>query len=352
MSLFSLSQKLLFAMDAESAHQATVAMLKKAPGLQKALLGQCLSAPREVMGLKFPNPVGVAAGLDKNGECIEGLFGLGFGFVEVGTVTPRPQDGNPKPRVFRLVEDQAIINRLGFNNRGVDYLCTQVARARKRGAVKGPLGINIGKNATTPMEHAVDDYLRCLDRVYPLADYVTINISSPNTKNLRDLQSPDQLRKFIATLVNRGEQLAVDHGRRPIVLKVSPDNSPEQLVAMAKVIRESGIDGVIATNTTISRPALIDSQQRSETGGLSGRPLGDLALRQLVALRSELGSEIPIIGVGGIHDKVSAQARLAAGANLLQVYTGFVYRGPALLREAVDAARAQERRQKKAPETD
>ncbi len=351
MSLFSLSQKFLFAMDAESAHQATVALLKKAPGLQKALLGQCLSAPREVLGLTFPNPVGVAAGLDKNGECIAGLFGLGFGFVEVGTVTPRPQAGNPKPRVFRLVEDQAIINRLGFNNRGVDYLCAQVERARARGVVKGPLGINIGKNATTPMEHAVDDYLHCLERVYPLADYVTFNISSPNTQNLRDLQSPDHLRKFIGTLVERGAQLASQHGRRPLVLKVAPDNTEEQMAAMAEVILASGIDGVIATNTTISRPALIDSQQRCEKGGLSGRPLCDLALRQLSMLRAELGPSIPLIGVGGIHDKVSAQARFAAGADLIQIYTGFVYRGPSLLREAVDAARAQERRQKKAPET-
>ncbi len=342
MSLFGLSQKLLFNLDAESAHQATVAMLKRAPKVQKALLGQCLPAPREVMGLQFPNPVGVAAGLDKNGECIEGLFGLGFGFVEVGTVTPRPQAGNPRPRVFRLVEDQAIINRLGFNNRGVDYLCAQVSQARKRGVVKGPLGINIGKNATTPMEHAVDDYLHCLDRVHALADYITVNISSPNTKNLRDLQSPEQLRAFIDTLVERGEQLAATHGRRPIVLKISPDNGEEQLAAMARVLRESGIDGVIATNTTISRPALIDSRQRTETGGLSGRPLCDLALRQLRMLREELGPELPVIGVGGIHDQVSAQARLAAGAQLLQVYTGFVYRGPALLREAVAAARAQQ----------
>ncbi len=342
MSLFGLSQKLLFNLDAESAHQATVALLKRAPRVQKALLGQSLSAPREVMGLQFPNPVGVAAGLDKNGECIEGLFGLGFGFVEVGTVTPQPQEGNPRPRVFRLPEDQAIINRLGFNNRGVDYLCGQVIRARKRGVVQGPLGINIGKNATTPMESAVDDYLFCLNRVYGLADYITVNISSPNTKNLRDLQSPEQLQVFIDTLVERGEKLAATFGRRPLLLKIAPDNAPEQLTAMAKVLRQSGIDGVIATNTTISRPALIDSQLRGETGGLSGRPLCDLALQQLSMLREELGTDLPIIGVGGIHDQVSAQARLAAGAQLLQVYTGFVYRGPALLQEAVAAARAQD----------
>lgn len=339
MSLFHIAQKALFTLDAERAHALTVKLLHRAPRLQQKIMGQCFGMPIDLMGLSFPSPVGVAAGLDKNGECIEGLFALGFGFVEVGTVTPRPQAGNPRPRVFRLVEDQAIINRLGFNNKGVDYLCTQVERARKRNVVHGPLGINIGKNADTPMESAVDDYLFCLERVYPLADYVTINISSPNTKNLRDLQSPDYLARFIDSIVNRADQLSAAHGSKPIALKIAPDNEEDQVAAMASIIADSGIDAVVATNTTISRPPLIDSKQASEEGGLSGRPLAGLARKQLEALRSELGSDIPIIGVGGIHDRTSAHARLEAGANLLQVYTGFVYRGPALLREAVEAAR-------------
>lgn len=339
MSLFHVAQKLLFTLDAEKAHELTVKMLRRAPRLQQKIMGQCLSMPVDLMGLSFPNPVGVAAGLDKNGECIEGLFALGFGFVEVGTVTPRPQAGNPRPRVFRLVEDQAIINRLGFNNKGVDYLCEQVEKARTRGVVHGPLGINIGKNADTPMESAIDDYLHCLDRVYPLADYVTVNISSPNTKNLRDLQSPEYLARFIDTIVDRADRLSSRHGSKPVALKIAPDNAEGQMEAMATIIAESGIDAVIATNTTISRPPLIDSRQASEMGGLSGRPLGPLAREQLKALRSELGPGIPIIGVGGIHDRTSARCRLEAGADLLQVYTGFVYRGPALLREAVEAAR-------------
>ncbi|MEN8719925.1 MAG: dihydroorotate dehydrogenase (quinone), partial [Oceanococcaceae bacterium] len=263
MSVFTLSQKLLFSLDAESAHVVTVRALRHFPRINSALIGQRLDCPAEVMGLSFANPIGVAAGLDKNGECIAGLFGLGFGFVEVGTTTPRAQPGNPKPRVFRLEEDQAIINRLGFNNRGVSYLCRQVARARRCGHVSGPLGINIGKNAATPMERAVDDYLYCLERVYPLADYITVNISSPNTQNLRDLQSPEALERFVGRIVERGAQLGGRHGRRPIALKISPDNTPDQLVAMARILRESGIDAVIATNTTVSRPPLIDSRQAS-----------------------------------------------------------------------------------------
>lgn len=336
--LYHLGRKALFKLDAETAHFATVQMLKRAPRLQGALLGQRLQAPREVMGLRFPNPVGVAAGLDKNGEAIEGLFALGFGFVEVGTVTPRPQAGNPRPRVFRLEADEAIVNRLGFNNEGVDALCRRVERLRRR---PGPLGINIGKNADTPIESAVDDYLLALEKVYALADYVTCNISSPNTKNLRDLQSPEALERFVGTLVERAEQLAGRHGKRPLAVKIAPDNSPEQLQAIARVLGASGVDAVIATNTTVSRPPdLRDSAQAGESGGLSGRPLCRLAESQLAQLRAQLDRRVAIIGVGGIHDEASAVRRYAAGADLLQVYTGFVYRGPALLREAVRAARA------------
>lgn len=336
--LFNLGQKALFTLDAESAHTLTVQMLRRVPHLQARLFGcRPPASPRQVMGLDFPNPVGVAAGLDKNGECIEGLFALGFGFVEVGTVTPRPQEGNPRPRIFRLVEDAAIINRLGFNNKGVDYLCRQVEKAHRC----GPLGINIGKNADTPMEQAAEDYLHCLERVYPLADYVTVNISSPNTKNLRDLQSPDSLRRLIGSLMERAEQLGGQHGHRPLAVKIAPDNAPEQLQAMAEVLRATGVAAVIISNTTISRPPLCDAAQAKETGGLSGKPLSELAQAQLEALRDALGSgegRPALIGVGGIHDEASALRRFEAGADLLQVYTGFVYRGPALIKECIRAA--------------
>jgi dihydroorotate dehydrogenase len=335
MNLFSLGQKALFRLDAESAHTATIQMLSRMPKLAARSMGaKVSSAPRKVCGLSFPNPVGVAAGLDKNGECIDGLFAMGFGFVEVGTVTPRPQSGNPRPRVFRLVEDEAIINRLGFNNKGVDALVRNVERSHRR----GPLGINIGKNADTPMERAVEDYLYCLERVYALADYVTINISSPNTRNLRDLQAPEALEAFVGALMERAEQLGGQHGYRPMAVKVAPDNDAEQLRAMARILKAAGVPMVIATNTTISRPRLMDQAQAAEQGGLSGKPLCTLAAQQLARLRDELGSEVALVGVGGLHDRASAQARLAAGADLLQVYTGFVYRGPALIREMVAAA--------------
>lgn len=336
MNLFSLGQKALFQLDAESAHTATIQMLSRMPKLAASTMGAKPSVlPREVCGLQFPNPVGVAAGLDKNGECIDGLFAMGFGFVEVGTVTPRPQTGNARPRVFRLVADQAIINRLGFNNKGVDNLVRNVERSQRR----GPLGINIGKNADTPMERAVEDYLYCLERVYPLADYVTINISSPNTRNLRDLQAPAALEAFVGTLMERAEQLGGQHGSRPVAVKVAPDNDADQLRAMAKILKASGVPLVIATNTTISRPALQEQKLAEQSGGLSGKPLCELACQQLSLLRDELGSEVALVGVGGLHDGPSAKARLNAGADLLQVYTGFVYRGPALIQDMVAAAR-------------
>lgn len=336
MNVFALGQKALFQLDAEAAHTATIQMLSRMPRLAARSMGARVSRlPTQVCGLSFPNPVGVAAGLDKNGECIEGLFAMGFGFVEVGTVTPRPQAGNARPRVFRLIEDEAIINRLGFNNKGVEALVRNVERSRR----SGPLGINIGKNADTPMERAVEDYLYCLERVYPLADYVTINISSPNTSNLRDLQAPAALQAFVGTLMERAEQLGSQHGSRPLAVKVAPDNDAEQLRAMAQILRSAGVPMVIATNTTISRPPLRDPVQAGQTGGLSGKPLCDLAQQQLALLRDELGADVALIGVGGLHDQASAKARLDAGANLLQVYTGFVFRGPALIPEMVQAAR-------------
>ncbi len=291
--------------------------------------------PTECMGLKFRNPVGVAAGLDKNAECIQALAGMGFGFIEVGTVTPRPQPGNPRPRMFRLTEHEAVINRLGFNNKGVDYLCRQVERARRNCV----LGINIGKNATTPNASAAEDYLYCLERVYPLADYITINISSPNTRNLRELQDEVALADLLDRLHSRREQLAVAHGRKvPLAVKLAPDLEPEQISVTAEVIAASGIEAVIATNTTIRRDMVAGHPLATEAGGLSGKPLCALAQARFEQLRAALPRRIPMIGVGGIHDAASAQARFAAGAELIQVYTGFVYRGPALVEEAIQAA--------------
>lgn len=338
MSLFNLGQKALFALDAETAHAATVRMLKTMPRLSAQLMrvGDP-TLPTRCMGLEFRNPVGVAAGLDKNGECIDALAGMGFGFVEIGTVTPRPQPGNPRPRMFRLPEHQAVINRLGFNNRGVEYLCRQVERAR-RDCV---LGINLGKNADTPMDKAVDDYLLGLERVYALADYVTINISSPNTKNLRELQEQGALRDLLERLLTTRDQLAVAHGRRvPMALKLAPDLEPAQIDSTAAALAESGIDAVIATNTTIRRDMIAGHPLAAQAGGLSGAPLCSLSQQVFEALRERLPPEIEMIGVGGIHDQTSARARLEAGARLIQVYTGFVYRGPALLADALRAARA------------
>ncbi len=335
MSLFTLGQKALFALDAETAHWATVQMWQRAPRLSAAMMRVGQDCPTRCLGLEFRNPVGVAAGLDKNGECINALAGMGFGFIEVGTVTPRPQPGNPRPRMFRLPEQGAVINRLGFNNKGVDYLCRQVEKSR-RSCV---LGINLGKNAATPNEQAADDYLTGLRRVYPLADYVTINISSPNTRDLRALQEQRPLRDLLARLIVARDELAVAHGRRlPLALKLAPDLDEAQLDSTAAVIAESGIDAVIATNTTVRRDMLGPHPLAGEAGGLSGAPLAPLAQQVFEALRARLPANIAMIGVGGIHDRDSARARLAAGADLIQFYTGFVYRGPALLKEAIQAA--------------
>ncbi len=337
MSLFRIAQAALFKLDAETAHAATLRLWRSFPGLSAHLMRVSADCPRQCMGLEFRNPVGVAAGLDKNGECINALAGMGFGFVEVGTVTPRPQAGNPRPRMFRLPEQEAVINRLGFNNRGVDFLCRQVENAR-RDCV---LGINLGKNASTPNEHAGDDYVLGLQRVYALADYITINISSPNTRNLRDLQQAEPLARLLDQLLKQRDQLAVAHGRKvPLVLKLSPDMAPEQLATTVKVLGDAGVDGVIVSNTTIARDMLVGHPLAAEAGGLSGKPLCALAQQQFSAVRQQLPAQIPMIGVGGIHDQASAGARFAAGADLIQLYTGFVYRGPALLAEAIAAARA------------
>lgn len=336
--LYPLARRALFCLDAEQAHHLTLATLRGAASLGlTGLVGQTLpESPRTVMGIRFPNPVGLAAGLDKDGSCIDGLAALGFGFVEVGTVTPRPQAGNPKPRIFRLPQAEAIINRMGFNNGGVEQFLQNVQSAR----YKGPLGLNIGKNADTPIERAVDDYLICLEKVYPYATYVTVNISSPNTKNLRQLQGGDELDALLGKLKDKQRALSDRHGKYvPIALKIAPDLDDEQIKVIAGTLTRHGFDGVIATNTTLSREAVAGLPNASETGGLSGRPVFDASNRVIRALATELGGALPIIGVGGILSGADAQAKLDAGASLVQVYSGLIYRGPELVRECVQALR-------------
>ncbi|VVE88022.1 quinone-dependent dihydroorotate dehydrogenase [Pandoraea bronchicola] len=336
--LYPLARRALFCLDAEQAHHLTLATLRSAASLGLAgLIGQTLPEdPRTVMGIRFPNPVGLAAGLDKDGSCIDGLAALGFGFVEVGTVTPRPQPGNPKPRIFRLPQAEAIINRMGFNNGGVEQFLQNVQSAR----YKGPLGLNIGKNADTPIERAVDDYLICLEKVYPYATYVTVNISSPNTKNLRQLQGGDELDALLGKLKDKQRELSDRHGKYvPIALKIAPDLDDEQIKVIAGTLTRHGFDGVIATNTTLSREAVAGLPHANETGGLSGRPVFGASNRVIRALATELGGALPIIGVGGILSGADAQAKLDAGASLVQVYSGLIYRGPELVRECVQALR-------------
>ena len=290
------------------------------------------------MGLNFPNPVGLAAGLDKDGAYIDGLAALGFGFIEIGTVTPRAQPGNPKPRMFRLPEAQALINRMGFNNGGVDAFVRNVQASRFYQERRGILGLNIGKNADTPIERATDDYLYCLDKVYPYAAYVTVNISSPNTKNLRQLQQASEIDALLSALKMAQSQLADKHGRYvPLVLKIAPDLDDEQIDTIASALLRNHIDGVIATNTTITREAVQGLTHANETGGLSGAPVRDLSTRVIRALHQVLQGEIPIIGVGGILNGVDAHEKMAAGASLIQLYTGLIYRGPALVGECASA---------------
>jgi len=332
---YELAKKALFASDPETAHYLSMESLRRAHqlGLSKLVCAQ-RNIPVQCMGLVFTNPVGVAPGLDKNADYFEALGSLGFGFVEVGTVTPRPQEGNPKPRVFRLPEAQAMINRLGFNNKGVDHLVEQV-RKRK---YTGVLGINIGKNATTPIAQAADDYLHCLEKVYPHADYVTVNISSPNTKNLRELQAEDSLDRLMEQLARRRTELHKTHGRTvPMAVKIAPDLDHSGLEAVAVVANRYDIEVVIATNTTITRPGLKGLDHAEETGGLSGAPLKPLADQTLGTLRELLPNHISLIGVGGICNGQDAVDKLDQGASLVQFYTGMVYRGPALLDECLQA---------------
>ena len=333
--LYSLARNLLFQVDPERAHALSLQALTGAArcGLVKPGAPRTVR-PRTVMGLSFPNPLGIAAGMDKNAEYLDGLGALGVGFVEVGTVTPRPQPGNPKPRVFRLPEVEGVINRLGFNNNGVDYLLQQVARSGYRGI----LGINIGKNFDTPLERAVDDYVLALRRVAPHAHYVTVNISSPNTANLRELQGDDALDRLLAALKATQQALADSTGRYvPIALKIAPDLTTAQVEAIARRLLAHRMDAVIATNTTVGRDTVAGHPLASETGGLSGAPLHEAALAVVRTLAHALDGALPIIGVGGITSGARAKAMLEAGASLIQIYTGLIFRGPALVDEILEA---------------
>jgi dihydroorotate dehydrogenase len=336
MSLYALARPMLFGLDPESAHELTLAGidLAAATGALRLVAGSIVDAPIRVMGLEFRNRVGLAAGLDKNGAHVDAWAAMGFGFVEVGTVTPKPQPGNPRPRMFRIPERQAIINRMGFNNDGVDAMMANIGRAR----FKGVLGLNIGKNAATPIERALDDYLHCLDRVYPRAGYVTVNISSPNTRNLRQLQQSDELSRMLAALRERRERLAEKHKRYvPLALKIAPDLERDQIAEIARQLVAHGIDAVIATNTTVSREAVTGLPHAEEAGGLSGAPVFEPSNAVIRALRENLPADFPIIGVGGILSGADAQAKIAAGATLVQLYTGLIYRGPGLVRECARA---------------
>lgn len=337
MDIYSLFKPILFQLDAECAHDLTLKSLKFAERSGAlALLARPLTCqPRKVMGLTFPSPVGLAAGLDKNAACIDGLAALGFGFIEVGTVTPRAQPGNPRPRLFRVKEAEGIINRFGFNNLGVDNLVENVKRAKYRGKLSNNiLGINIGKNFDTPNERAVDDYLICLRKVYAYASYVTVNISSPNTKNLRALQEKDALAALLATLKAEQARLAEQHGRYvPIVLKIAPDLELEQINEIADLLLEHAFDGVIATNTTLARDAVQGLPNAEQAGGLSGAPVRDKSTTVIRQLAARLQGRIPIIGVGGIMSGADAAEKISAGASLVQVYSGLIYRGPKLVKD-------------------
>lgn len=338
MSLYSLIRPLLFSMDAEKAHDVSLRSLRAVHGtpLHRLLAVNVPDDPVEFWGLPFRHRVGLAAGLDKNADYLDALGALGFAFIEVGTVTPRPQPGNAKPRIFRLKQAEAIINRMGFNNKGVDHLVEQV----KQSHYDGIIGINIGKNFDTPVEKANDDYQVGLRKVYAHADYVTVNISSPNTQGLRSLQYGEALDSLLATLKAEQRALAASHQKNvPLLLKIAPDLSQDEVVQIADALVRNQIDGVIATNTTLSRVGVGQLPHGNETGGLSGKPVQQKSTEVLRWLQAELKGQMPIIGVGGIHDAQSAAEKRAAGADLLQIYTGFIYQGASLIRTAAIAAR-------------
>lgn len=332
--LYEIARPFLFSLSAEQSHDLTLALLRRGAG---HLWPGCVPAkPVTVMGIEFPNPVGLAAGLDKNGDCIRGLAALGFGFLEVGTVTPRPQPGNPKPRLFRLPPAKALINRMGFNNHGVDYLLRSVDSSR----FQGVLGINIGKNFDTPVERAVDDYLFCLEQVHQAASYVVVNVSSPNTPGLRTLQHGDALESLLSTLREAQTRLDQRAGRRvPLLIKIAPDNDGEAMAAMADAFIRHQMDGVIVGNTTLSRVGVEGLAHGDEAGGLSGAPLKSLADQALAAMVNALDGKLPVIGVGGILNGQDVADKQRLGASLVQVYSGLIYRGPGLVAEAVKAWR-------------
>lgn len=326
----------MFQLDPEKIHELTITTLKKTGKTPLNLLYKqnIASKPVEVMGITFPNPVGLAAGLDKNGECINAFAAMGFGFVEVGTVTPRPQPGNDKPRIFRLEQANAIINRMGFNNKGVDYLVNQVVKAN----FKGVLGINIGKNKDTPEDQAKDDYIYCMQKVYDFASYITVNISSPNTPGLRSLQYGDALNELLAALKTEQAKLATQYNKYvPIAVKIAPDLNENEVNSIAQCLIDNNIDGVIATNTTLSREGVEGLAHASEQGGLSGQPVKEKSTLVIKLLAKALAGKLPIIGVGGIASGADAKEKLAAGASLVQVYTGFIYQGPKLIKEIVES---------------
>ncbi|MES2637727.1 MAG: quinone-dependent dihydroorotate dehydrogenase [Pseudomonadota bacterium] len=332
MNYYQLAKPLLFQLDAETAHDITLKSLKFAEksGLLALYPKPPICQPRQVMGLSFPNPVGLAAGLDKNGAVIDGMAALGFGFIEVGTVTPRAQPGNPKPRLFRVKEAQGVINRFGFNNLGVDNLVNNV----KASKFKGILGINIGKNFDTPIENAVNDYLIGMQKVYAHASYITVNISSPNTKNLRALQEREALSNLLASLKLEQNKLAQQHGKYvPITLKIAPDLTKEQVIEIADLLMQHQMDGVIATNTTLARDVVKGMKNGDETGGLSGAPVRNQSTIVIQQLSKQLQSALPIIGVGGILSGADAVEKIAAGASLVQIYSGLIYKGPKLVRD-------------------
>ncbi|MBL0709802.1 MAG: quinone-dependent dihydroorotate dehydrogenase [Colwellia sp.] len=332
---YSAIRKVFFQFDAETIHELTIKSLKNTGStmLNNVYKQTVANKPVNVMGIDFPNPVGLAAGLDKNGECVDAFAAMGFGFVEVGTVTPRPQPGNDKPRIFRLPEANAIINRMGFNNKGVDYLVSQVRAAK----FNGVLGINIGKNKNTPEESAKDDYIHCMRKVYDFATYITINISSPNTPGLRALQYGDALNELLSALKVEQAQLAEQYAKYvPIAVKIAPDLTEEEVLSIAQSLIDNNIDGVIATNTTLSREGVEGLEHGDQQGGLSGEPVKDKSTTVIKILSKALDNQLPIIGVGGIASSSDANEKLAAGASLVQVYTGFIYQGPGLVKKIVN----------------
>ncbi|MBW8898685.1 MAG: quinone-dependent dihydroorotate dehydrogenase [Massilia sp.] len=341
--LYALARPLLFSLDPETAHNVTLPALRRAAAMGlTGFVKKPKPDPRTVMGITFPNPVGLAAGLDKDGAYIDGLAALGFGSIEIGTVTPRAQPGNPRPRMFRLPAAQGIINRMGFNNGGVDAFIANVQSSRFYQERQGVLGLNIGKNADTPIEKAADDYVACLRKVYPYASYVTVNISSPNTKNLRQLQGASELDALLSQLKEEQSRLADKYGHYvPLALKIAPDVDGDQIRNIGGALVRHGIDGVIATNTTLNRRDVEGMRHANQQGGLSGAPVFDLSNIVIRALKAEVGDAVPIIGVGGILNGRDAKAKIDAGAKLVQLYSGLIYRGPALVRECADALRAQ-----------